>query len=142
MARRLEGLSRRLVLFALACPLAVSGPATSSDSTSLTVPIVISSAGLAGSFYTSELSLTNRGGTTATVRFTYTAAFGGGGGTATDTLLAGRQKTVPDAIEYLISLGLQIPTSGNRGGVLRLDFTDLSSPDAASATVRTTTAVA
>ena len=58
------------------------------------LPIVISSAGLAGSFYTSELSLTNRGTTTATVRFTYTAAFGGGGGSATDTLAAGRQKTV------------------------------------------------
>ena len=141
MACRAERLSWRLVLFALACPLAVSAPAASSDSVSLTVPIVISSAGIAGSFYTSELSLTNRGTTTATVRFTYTAAFGGGGGSATDTLAAGRQKTFPDAIAYLISIGLPIPGSGNRGGVLRLDFTDLSSPDAGSATVRTTTAV-
>ena len=140
MARRTEGLSWRLVLLAPACLLAGSAPAAS-DSASFTVPIVISSGGLAGSFYTSELSLTNRGTTAATVRFTYTAAFGGGGGTATDTLAAGSQKTVPDAIQYLISIGTPIPASGNRGGVLRLDFTDLSSPDAGSATIRTTTAV-
>ena len=105
------------------------------------MPIVISSGGLAGSFYTSELSLTNRGTTAATVRFTYTAAFGGGGGSATDTLAAGRQKTVPDAIAYLISIGTPIPDSGNRGGVLRVDFTGLSSADAGAATVRTTTAL-
>ena len=141
MACRSECLTWRLVLFALACPLAVSGPATSSDFASLTVPIVISSSGLAGSFYTSELSLTNRGTTTATVRFTYTAAFGGGGGSATDSLPAGRQKTIPDAIQYLISIGLPIPASGNRGGVLRVDFTGLSSSDAGAVTARTTTAV-
>ncbi len=133
--------SRVLVLFGLACHLAVAGRAVASDSASFTVPIVISSSGLAGSFYTSELSLTNRGTTAATVRFTYSAAFGGGGGTATDTLPAGRQKTVPDAIQYLISIGVPMPSSGNRGGVLRVDFTDLSSEDAGSATVRTTTAV-
>ena len=34
---------------------------------SLTVPIVISSSGLAGSFFTSEMALTNRGTTTATL---------------------------------------------------------------------------
>ena len=141
MGHRTACVSRRLMLLAPACLLALSGPAAS-DSVSLTVPIVISTAGLAGSFYTSELTLTNRGTTTATIRFTYTAAFGGGGGTATDTLAPGRQKTVSDALEYLISIGLPIPGSGNRGGVLRLDFTDLSSSDAGSATVRTTTAVA
>ena len=140
MACRRERPTWRLTLFVLAS-LTASGPAVSSDSVSLTVPIVISSAGLAGSFYTSELSLTNRGTTAATVRFTYNAAFGGGGGSAADTLPAGRQKTVPDAIEYLISLGIPIPASGNRGGVLRVDFTGLSSTDAGSATARTTTAV-
>ena len=131
----------RLALFALACHLAVSGPAASSGTASFTVPIVISTSGLAGSFYTSELSLTNRGTTAATVRFTYSAAFGGGGGSATDSLPAGRQKTVPDAIQYLISIGTPIPSSGNRGGVLRVDFAGLSSSDAGAATVRTTTAV-
>jgi len=111
------------------------------ETASLTVPIVVSNAGVAGSFYTTELSLTNRGTTAATVRFTYTAAFGGGGGSATDSLAAGRQRTVPDAIAYLISIGLPIPATGDRGGVLRADFTGLSSADAAAITARTTTAV-
>jgi hypothetical protein len=124
---------------ALACLLAASCPAVAFDS-SLTVPIVISSAGAAGSFYTSELSLTNRGTTAATARFTYVAAYGGGGGVATTTIPRG-QKTVSDAIQYLISIGLPIPSSGNRGGVLRVDFTGLSSPDAGAVTARTTTAV-
>ena len=141
MARRRKSLSRRFVLVASACLLAMSAPAAASEAASFTVPIVLSSGGLAGSFYTSELSLTNRGTTPATVTFTYTPAFGGGGGSATDTLPAGRQKTVADAIQYLISIGTPIPASGNRGGVLRIDFTGLSSADAGAATVRTTTAV-
>lgn len=141
MAIHRKQLPWRLAFFTLACHLAAPGDAASSDTSSLTVPIVISAPGLAGSFFTSELSLTNRGTTTATIRFTYSAAFGGGGGTATDTLPAGRQKTVPDAIEYLISIGAPIPSSGSRGGVLRVDFTGLSSADAGTATVRTTTAV-
>lgn len=141
MARRTERLFWRLALLVSVCLLAGSAPAASSDSASFTVPIVISSGGLAGSFYTSELSLTNRGTTAATVRFTYSAAFGGGGGSATDSLPAGRQKTVPDAIQYLISIGTPIPSSGNRGGVLRVDFAGLSSADAGAATARTTTAV-
>ena len=140
MARRIEHLPWTLALCTLAVHLGLGGTAVAADS-SLTVPIVISSSGRAGSFYTSELSLTNRGTTTATVLFTYTAAFGGGGGTATDTLAAGRQKTVSDAIAYLISIGLPIPGSGDRGGVLRVDFSDLSGPDAGSVTARTTTAV-
>ncbi len=127
-------------LFPLALCL-VAPAASALESASLTVPIVISSSGLAGSFYTSELSLTNRGTTTATIRYTYTAAFGGGGGSATDTLAPGRQITFADAIAYLISIGLPIPASGDRGGVLRADFTGLSSPDAAAITARTTTAV-
>ena len=105
------------------------------------VPVVLSSSGAAGSFYTSELTLTNRGGTAATVTFRYTAAFGGGGGTAIDFLLPGEQKIVPDAIAYLRSLGVPIPDSGNRGGTLHVTFTGLSSPAAASVTVRTATAV-
>ena len=141
MARIAMCYPARLAISLLAGLLVLSRPAAAAESASLTVPIVISSAGLAGSFYTSELSLTNRGATAATLRFTYTAAFGGGGGTGTDTLAAGRQKTVADAIQYLISIGVPIPSSGNRGGVLRVDFTGLSTSDAGAVTVRTTTAV-
>jgi hypothetical protein len=107
----------------------------------LFVPIIISSAGINNSFYTSELTLTNRGTKSATVEFTYTQAFGGGGGTVTTTLPAGRQEIVPDAIAYLISLGMPIPNTGNRGGTLRVRFSGLSSPSDGAVTVRTTTAV-
>ncbi len=141
MARSSAMRCPRLAIPVLAGLLVLSSPAAFADSASLTVPIVISSSGLAGSFYTSELSLTNRGTTAATLKFTYTAAFGGGGGTGTDTLAAGRQKTVADAIPYLVSIGVPIPSSGNRGGVLRVDFTGLSASDAGAVTVRTTTAV-
>ena len=126
---------------AVAALLLAAAGSAAAETASLTVPIVISTAGLAGSFYTSEMALTNRGTTPATVTFTYTAAFGGGGGSATDTLGPGRQKVVSDAIEYLISLNLPIPASGGRGGVLRVDFDGLSRPDAGAVTVRTTTAV-
>ena len=137
---RLTGSHRGRIAFAGVLAFVFSSSrAAADDAASFTVPVVVSTSGAAGSFYTSELSVTNRGTTTATLRFTYTAAFGGGGGTAADTLAAGRQKTVPDAIEYLISIGLPIPPTGNRGGVLRVDVTGLSSADAGAVTVRTAT---
>jgi hypothetical protein len=108
----------------------------------VTVPIVLSSSGLHGSFFTSELTLTNRGSTDASVTYAYTAAFGGASGTAPDSLPAGRQKIVPDAIEFLKGLGVPVGAAGDRGGTLRITFTGLSSPDAGTATVRTTSAVA
>ena len=105
------------------------------------VPIVLSSAGLNGSFFTSEMALTSRGTSTATLDFTYTAAFGGGTGTASDTLSAGRQLIVSDAISYLKSIGVPIPDSGNRGGTLRVVCNGIPLSEFA-VTVRTTTAVA
>src|SRR5262249_54001259 len=57
----------------------------------LFVPIVLSAAGLNNSFFTSELCLTNKGTREARLDFRYTAAFGEGSGTATDTLPAGQQ---------------------------------------------------
>ncbi|MBL8113661.1 MAG: hypothetical protein JNK60_12300, partial [Acidobacteria bacterium] len=60
------------------------------------VPIVLTSSGLNGSFFTSELTLTNRGTTDAALELSYTSAFGGGTGVARDTLAAGRQKIVPN----------------------------------------------
>jgi hypothetical protein len=113
-----------------------------SDTPTLFVPIIISSSGIGGSFYTSELTLTNRGAQTATVELSYLDAFVGGGGTVSTTLAAGQQRIVPDAIAYLVSLGMPIPATGNRGGTLRVRFTGLSSPSDGAVTVRTATAVA
>jgi hypothetical protein len=88
------------------------------------------------------MTLTNRGTAEATVNFTYTAAFGTGSGAASDTLPAGQLRIVPDAISYLRSLGIPIPSSAGQGGTLRVTFTGLASPSDCGVTVRTTTIVA
>src|SRR5262249_47469611 len=88
------------------------------DSIDLFVPIVLSASGVNNSYYTSELTLTNHGTGDATLGFTYRAAFGGGSGSASDTLSAGQQRIVPDAIAYLKSIGIPTPDSGDRGGIL------------------------
>ncbi len=105
------------------------------------VPIVLRSRGrAAGSFFTSELTLTNRGSSTAAIQYTYTAAIGTGSGTALDSLEPGRQRIIPNAIAYLTSLGVPIG-SGSAGGTLAVDFSSLSSPSDAAVTVRVSTPV-
>ena len=107
----------------------------------LFAPIVLRSQGrTAGSFFTSELTLTNRGTTTAALHYTYTDSIGKGSGSAVDSLEPGRQRVIPDAIAYLTSLGVPIG-SGSAGGTLAVDFSNLSSPSDAAATVRVTTPV-
>lgn len=105
------------------------------------VPVVLSTAGAAGSFYTSERTLANRGTTDAVVEPTYTPFLSTGAGVGVDVLPAGRQLIFPDTLAYLRSLGIPIPESGNRGGTISVKFSGLSSASAGSATVRTTTAV-
>lgn len=108
----------------------------------LFVPIVLSSGGAGGSYYTSELVLTNRGSSAASLEIVYTAAFGGGSGSCSDVLAAGQQKVVPDTIAWLRDRGVPIPEGPGRGGNLHVTFAGLSSADAAAVTVRTTTATA
>ena len=103
------------------------------------VPVILTAAGRNNSFFSSELTLTNRGSRQATLNYTYTPKAGGGGGTASDVLAAGRQTIKPDAMEYLQSLGIPIPKSGNRIGTLRVEVAGSSG---VRVTVRTTTAVA
>jgi hypothetical protein len=107
----------------------------------LFVPVILTSAGQDKTLFTSELTLTNRSSKEVRLEFTYTAAFGGGSGKATDTLSPNRQQVMPDAISYLKSLGIPIPNSGNRGGTLSIRFSGLSSPNECAATIRTSTAV-
>ena len=102
------------------------------------VPVVLSAEGRRGSFFTSELTLTNRGSTTAAIYYDYTASFGGGSGSAVDSLEPGRQRVIPDAIAYLKSLGVPIGT-GSAGGTLAVHVFNLASPSDAAATVRVTT---
>lgn len=105
------------------------------------LPVVLSSAGAAGSFFTTELTLTNRSGADATLTFEYVPAFGGGGGQGADLLPAGRQRIVADGIGYLQSLRIPIPDTGNRGGTVRVSVGGVP-PGAVGVTARTTTAVA
>ena len=72
------------------------------------VPVVLSSPGAAGSVYTSELAITNRAATAATVGFSYTASSGGGSGSVSSALVlpAGQQQIVSNAIDTLRTAGI------------------------------------
>ena len=94
--------------------------ATPAGSTDLFVPIVLSSNGLNNAFFTSELGLTNRGSTDASISYAYTAAFGGSSGTATDSLQAGHQKICPG--RDLVPSGARHPSG--RLGEPRRDAAD------------------
>ena len=88
---------------------------------SLFVPVILSSAGLNLSFFTSELTLTNRGDRDAKLDYSYRADRGGGSGRASEVLGAGMQKIATDALTYLRGLGIAIPETGNRIGTLRVE---------------------
>ena len=109
-----------------------------SDRYSLFVPVLLTAAGRNNAFFTSELTLTNRGSEEATLHYSYTADAGGGSGTAADTLAPGQQRIQPDAIGYLTDRGIPIPGSGNRVGTLRVE---VSGSSEVSLTTRTTTEV-
>jgi PKD repeat protein len=108
------------------------------------VPVVLDAFGVGTSRFRSELVVVNRGGTQATVEMTYTAASAlnaSGSGTITETLGAGRQLVLDDALAYLRARGLLIPQAvagASQGGSLRVRFRNLSSPDAGAAFARTT----
>ena len=101
-------------------------------------PVILSSAGLNQSYFTSEMTLTNRGDEPVAIDYTYRAHSGGGGGTASEPLGPGQQLIAPDAIEHLKSLGIRVPGIGNRIGTLRVEVLGSSE---VGVLVRTTTAV-
>ena len=110
------------------------------ETESLFVPVILSSAGRNQSFFTSELTLTNRGEQEVSLDYTYTAKDEPGrrSGTASDVLPAGRQKIETDALTYLRGLGVPIPETGNQLGTLRVEVPLGSEVEAV---VRTTTVV-
>jgi D-alanyl-D-alanine carboxypeptidase len=117
-------------------------PLTGLASGSFFVPVVLSAVGANNSFFTTELTLTNRGASPATVRYVYTAAAGAGSGSFTDpqVLPAGRQVIVGNVIEFLRSHGLGIADTGSSIGTLSISFTGVAESDV-SVTARTTTPV-
>ncbi len=128
-----------LLVWAFLARVLCAGPADALT-TSVTVPVVLSLSGLNGSFYTSEVTLTNRGAKDASVTLVYAAAFGGGSGSAGYLLPAGQQRIYGDTIGFLRALGVPIPTQGNVGGTLAITFAGVDSSADVAATVRTTTA--
>lgn len=105
----------------------------------LSVPAVVDVSGASGARFVSELTLGNRGATSASVAVTFTAAdaLGSrGSGTFTTTVPAGRQLVFTDALQWLRQNGLFIPL-GDQGGTLRLAYSGLLSGEAAFASVRT-----
>ena len=104
------------------------------------VPVILSSAGQNNSFFTSELTLTNRGTVPASLTYTYTAHRGGGSGVADVRLRPGQQRIIPNAIDYLRARRVPIPDTGNRIGTLRVSLRGFSSSQV-GVTVRTTTTV-
>jgi hypothetical protein len=122
--------------------LAVLGsrPAIAEDGT-IFVPVVLAVDGIGGSHFTSEMTLSNHGTTSAMLTLRYTATAGGGTGSTTILLSHGAQLVILDVIDFLKSRGLGIAASGARLGTLSLDFTGASPADAVAATVRTTTPV-
>ena len=114
--------------------------AVEEDTESLFVPVILSAAGRNRSFFTSELTLTNRGGDEVKLDYTYTSRDEPErrSGTASDALAAGRQKIETDALDYLRDLGIPIPETGNQLGTLRVEAPPGSEVEAV---VRTTTLV-
>ena len=82
------------------------------------VPVILSATGLSDSYFTSELTLTNRGTREARLDYTYSADIGGGSGTASDSLAPGQQRVESDALGYLRALGIPISETENRRGTL------------------------
>ena len=107
---------------------------------SLFVPVILSSAGRNQSFFTSELTLTNRGEEEVELDYTYTSRDEPQkrSGRASDVLPAGRQKIATNALTYLAGLGIPIPETGNQLGTLRVEVPPGSEVEAV---VRTTTIV-
>jgi len=101
------------------------------------VPIVLDVVSSRGAYRT-EVTLTNRGGTTAAVSLTYTASLGTGSGTVTDTLAAGRQLVLADVLAWLRTKGLSIPdgSTAPQAGTLVVTFDGAADGDV-SATART-----
>ncbi|MYC83532.1 MAG: hypothetical protein F4X19_15790 [Acidobacteria bacterium] len=108
------------------------------ETESLFVPVILSSAGRNRSFFTSELTLTNRGEEEVELDYTYTATDEPEtrSGQASDVVPAGRQRIATDALDYLRGLGVPIPQTGNQVGTLRVEAPPGSE---VRAVVRTTT---
>lgn len=89
----------------------------------LFLPVVLDNvAGVAGSRYTTEMTLASRAAIPVQVDLKYTASVGSGTGSVTVSLAPGETRVIPNAISFLRSQGLAIPTDGAAVGTLLATF--------------------
>ena len=90
------------------------------------VPIVLDVAGPSGPRYATELTLSNPSPAPVRIDVLYTAASSlgaSGSGSVSETIAAGRQRIIPDALAWLRGKNLDIPSDGSsQGGTLRVTF--------------------
>ncbi|MFI5121136.1 MAG: PKD domain-containing protein, partial [Thermoanaerobaculia bacterium] len=104
------------------------------------LPVVLDALGVAGTHYTTELTLGSKAGAPVTVLLQYTASSGSGSGYASLTLAAGELRVIPDAIAFLRTRSLSIPNDGSAQiGTLRALFQGASSSSDAFIGARTST---
>ena len=132
-----DGDGRPDVILGGSVPRLISNKCWSGYQRTVVVPILVSKAGAAGTFWTSDLTITNSGSTPARVDLTYMASAGGGEGTVTTTLAPGAQLSDSSAFELLARLGLVLPPADSRIATLRVVFHGLSSEGSGSLSVRT-----
>jgi hypothetical protein len=113
----------------------------------LVVPVVLDVFGVAGSHYTTELTLANDGNFATPVDLVYRPAPGFGSSTGVAVvalpLAAHQQTTIADILAYLRSKGVNIPdaSQGAQAGSLSVNFRNLGTIDSPKtvAIARTTT---
>lgn len=102
------------VAFTVREPQGVSGVAR-------ILPVVLDVHGVAGTHYTTELTLVSRASSTARALLYYSASAGAGSGWAGVDLAAAETRLIPDVIAFLRSEGLAIPDDGSaQVGTLRV----------------------
>jgi hypothetical protein len=109
------------------------------NGSSLLVPVVLAVQGV--SYYSSEITFSNKNTLPASLTLFYKAEWGTGNGQVPLTIPAKKQLVYTDAIALLRQLGLSIPSSGNQGGTLRIQVSGANISDV-GVTVRTTDPVA
>ncbi len=108
--------------------VAVTVTAPTLTGTSLLLPVVLDTAGVGGSHYTSEVTLASRAASPTDVLLAYTASRGSGSGFARLTLAPGEQRIVPHVLDWLRGQGLAIPSDGTpQVGTLLVTFGGVTS---------------
>jgi hypothetical protein len=117
-------------------PVVLSPPRTAYDDV-LFVPVLVSTSGVGGVRFESDLLVTNSGTTRVRLALVYVATAGEGSGTVAADLEPGAQLHAPSALGWLRAAGLPIAETGPSIGTLRIEVTGASALHAVRASVLT-----